>query len=89
MVLVARGLAPRGSTLTVQNPGAGTDKDTHVEFTVDRNQVAWSETIASTIIENLTKRRMEGSYASSSAQARDEVLAMIPQGAPPSTAVPR
>jgi hypothetical protein len=48
---------------------------------MDRNQVAWSEKVARTIIENLRRRRMEGSYASTSTQARDEVLAMIPQGA--------
>jgi hypothetical protein len=51
------------------------------EVQVDKNQVAWNEKVAASIIENLKKRHMEGSYASCSAQARDEVLAMIPEGA--------
>jgi len=41
----------------------------------------WSEEIAKNIIENLEKRRMEGSYAKTAAQARDEIVAMIPSGA--------
>jgi hypothetical protein len=41
----------------------------------------WNEKVASDIIKQLEKRRMEGSYASSMAQAKEEVLAMIPQGA--------
>jgi hypothetical protein len=48
---------------------------------MDKNQTAWNEKVAISIIENLKKRRMEGSYAANSAQARDEVLAMIPEGA--------
>jgi hypothetical protein len=48
---------------------------------MDKNQTAWNEKVAAAIIDNLRKRRMEGSYASNSAQARDEVLSMIPEGA--------
>jgi hypothetical protein len=44
-------------------------------------QVVWNEKVAEKIIKNLEKRRMEGSYAPSAAQAKEEVLAMIPQGA--------
>ena len=49
--------------------------------TVDTHQRAWGETVARSIIENLAKRRMEGSYAPSAEQARREILAMIPEGA--------
>jgi hypothetical protein len=48
---------------------------------MDKHQVSWNEQVAKGIIEHLEKRRMEGSYASSGAQAADEVLAMIPHGA--------
>ncbi len=48
---------------------------------MDSHQIAWNEKVAGKIIEQLEKRRMEGSYASSAVQARDEVLAMIPDGA--------
>ena len=48
---------------------------------MDNHQIIWSEQIATSIIENLTKRRMEGSYAQTAAQARDEIVAMIPSGA--------
>jgi L-lactate utilization protein LutB len=48
---------------------------------MDKHQIAWNEKIARNIIENLEKRRMVGSYASTAAQARDEVFAMIPEGA--------
>lgn len=48
---------------------------------MDAHQDAWNEKVAGNIIEHLEKRRMEGSYASSAAQARDEVLAMVPEGA--------
>jgi hypothetical protein len=44
-------------------------------------QVVWNEKVAAKIIKNLEKRRMEGSYAPSAAQAKEEVIAMIPQGA--------
>jgi hypothetical protein len=48
---------------------------------MDKNQVSWNERTAQQIIQNLEKRRMEGSYAATSAQAIEEVLAMIPHGA--------
>jgi hypothetical protein len=48
---------------------------------MDKHQIAWNEKVARDIIEHLEKRRMEGSYASSAVQARDEVVAMIPEGA--------
>ena len=48
---------------------------------MDEHQVAWNEKVAQTIIKNLEKRRMAGSYAVGSDQARDEVLEMIPPGA--------
>jgi hypothetical protein len=44
-------------------------------------QVVWNEKVAAKIIKNLEKRRMEGSYAPSAAQAKEEVIAMIPKGA--------
>ena len=47
---------------------------------MDSHQMKWNEEIASKIIEQLGKRGMEGSYAASAAQARDEIMAMIPQG---------
>ena len=48
---------------------------------MDKNQISWNERAAQQIILNLEKRRMEGSYAATAAQAVDEVLAMIPHGA--------
>ena len=48
---------------------------------MDKNQISWNEKAAQQIILNLEKRRMEGSYAATAAQAIDEVLAMIPHGA--------
>jgi hypothetical protein len=48
---------------------------------MDEHQVAWNEKVAHTIIKNLEKRRMAGSYAAEAGQARDEVLEMIPSGA--------
>ncbi len=47
---------------------------------MDTHQIVWNETVVSSIINHLEKRRMEGSYASNAAQAKDEILAMIPQG---------
>ncbi|MEJ2730079.1 MAG: lactate utilization protein [Deltaproteobacteria bacterium] len=44
-------------------------------------QVVWNEKVAAKIIKNLEKRRMEGSYAPTAAQAKEEVIAMIPRGA--------
>jgi hypothetical protein len=48
---------------------------------MDTNQMNWNELIATQIIQHLEKRRMQGSYAPSAAQAADEIVAMIPQGA--------
>jgi hypothetical protein len=48
---------------------------------MDQHQRAWSEKVAQSIITHLEKRRLEGSYAADRAQARDEILAMIPPGA--------
>ncbi len=48
---------------------------------MDKNQTSWNERTAQQIIQNLEKRRMEGSYAPTAAQAMEEVLAMIPRGA--------
>jgi hypothetical protein len=48
---------------------------------MDQHQIAWNEKIAKEIIEHLEKRRMEGSYAAGAGQARDEIVAMIPEGA--------
>jgi len=47
---------------------------------MDQHQVEWNEKVARTIIKNLEKRRMAGSYAAGADQARDEVLEMIPPG---------
>jgi hypothetical protein len=47
---------------------------------VDIHQRTYREKLAEHLIKNLTKRRMEASYAPTAAQARDEVLAMIPAG---------
>ena len=46
---------------------------------MDAHQMVWNEKVAKDIINHLEKRRMEGSYASTAAQAKDEILAMIPQ----------
>jgi hypothetical protein len=48
---------------------------------MDQHQTTWNEKTARSIIEHLEKRRMEGSYASTSAQAKEEIIAMIPEGA--------
>jgi hypothetical protein len=48
---------------------------------MDQHQVEWNEKVARTIIKNLEKRRMAGSYSAGAAQARDEILEMIPSGA--------
>ncbi len=48
---------------------------------MDECQMAWNEKTAQVIMQNLEKRRMEGSYAANAAQALEEVLAMIPPGA--------
>ncbi len=48
---------------------------------MDQHQMDWNEKVAQTVIKNLEKRRMAGSYAVNADQAKDEVLAMIPPGA--------
>jgi hypothetical protein len=48
---------------------------------MEEHQVVWNEKVAAQIIKNLEKRRMEGSYSPTAAQAKEEVLAMIPRGA--------
>lgn len=48
---------------------------------MDNHQITWNEKAARSIIDHLEKRRMEGSFAASAAQARDEVVAMVPEGA--------
>ncbi|NWF56261.1 MAG: lactate utilization protein [Syntrophaceae bacterium] len=45
---------------------------------MDSHQMKWNEQVAKKIIQELEKRGMEGSYAARAAQARDEVIAMIP-----------
>lgn len=47
---------------------------------MDAHQVVWNELVANNIIKQLGKRRMEGSYAPTVRQAKDEILAMIPTG---------
>jgi len=48
---------------------------------MDKTQMSWNKRTAQHLIQNLEKRRMEGSYAATAAQALEEVLAMIPHGA--------
>jgi len=48
---------------------------------VDKHQILWNEKVAKDIIGELKKRRIEGTYASTSDRAREEVVAMIPKGA--------
>jgi hypothetical protein len=48
---------------------------------MDQHQTNWNEKVATKIIKNLEKRRMEGSYAPTAAQAKEEVIGTIPQGA--------
>ncbi|SPF50177.1 putative Lactate utilization protein B/C [Syntrophobacter sp. SbD1] len=48
---------------------------------MDKNRIQWNENVSQQIIQNLEKRRMEGSYAATAAQALEEVLSMIPHGA--------
>ncbi|WP_027715361.1 lactate utilization protein [Desulfuromonas sp. TF] len=47
---------------------------------MDQHQAAWNETVAERIIANLRKRNMEGSYAATAAQTKEEIVAMIPEG---------
>ena len=48
---------------------------------MDTHQMVWNEKVARDIIGHLEKRRMEGSYAPTADQAREEILGMIPKGA--------
>lgn len=48
---------------------------------MDTHQRVWNEKVAKDIIANLEKRRMEGSYAATADQAKEEILGMIPKGA--------
>ena len=48
---------------------------------MDQHQVEWNEKVARTIIKNLEKRRMAGSYSASAVKAKEEIIDMIPQGA--------
>ena len=46
---------------------------------MDEHQMAWNKMMSENIIKHLEKRRMEGSYAPTSAQAKEEIVAMIPK----------
>jgi len=46
---------------------------------MDTHQVFWNEKVAEDIIKHLEKRRMEGSYAPTADQAREDILTMIPE----------
>ena len=48
---------------------------------MDQHQREWNEKVAAKIIKNLEKRRMAGSYAVDAAQAKSEIVDMVPQGA--------
>ena len=48
---------------------------------MDQHQTEWNEKVARKIIKNLEKRRMAGSYTASAVKAKEEIIAMIPQGA--------
>ncbi len=48
---------------------------------MDQHQIKFREETAKHLIKNLKKRRLEASYAASLDQAKEEVLAMIPDGA--------
>jgi len=48
---------------------------------MDEHQVVWNEKVAEKLIKKLEKRRMEGSYVATAAQAKEEVIAMITPGA--------
>jgi len=47
---------------------------------MDAHQVAWNEKVANHLIEWITKRRMEASFAPTAEAAKKEVLEMIPNG---------
>jgi len=46
---------------------------------MDEHQMVWNQMMSENIIKHLEKRRMEGSYAPTSAQAKEEIVAMIPE----------
>jgi L-lactate utilization protein LutB len=48
---------------------------------MDAHQIKYREKLAEHLIKHLTKRRMAASYAPTAAQAKKEVVAMIPEGA--------
>ena len=48
---------------------------------MDQHQREWNEKVAAKIIKNLEKRRMTGSYTTDTAQAKAEIVDMIPHGA--------
>ena len=48
---------------------------------MDQHQREWNEKVAVKIIKNLEKRRMTGSYTADAAQAKAEIVDMIPHGA--------
>ena len=48
---------------------------------MDIHQIIYREKLAQHLIKVLTKRRLEASFAPTAAQAREEILAMIPAGA--------
>ncbi len=48
---------------------------------MDQHQREWNEKVAAKIINNLEKRRMTGSYTADAAQAKAEIVDMIPHGA--------
>jgi L-lactate utilization protein LutB len=48
---------------------------------MDQHQQDWNEKVAEKIIKNLEKRRMTGSYTADAAQAKAEIVDMIPQDA--------
>ena len=48
---------------------------------MDAHQIRYREKLAEHLIKKLTKRRMAASFAPSAAQAREEIVAMIPAGA--------
>jgi L-lactate utilization protein LutB len=48
---------------------------------MDAHQIKYREKLAEHLIKHLTKRRMAASFAPTAAQAREEIVAMIPAGA--------
>ena len=47
---------------------------------MDVHQIKYREKLASHLIKNLARRRMTASFAPTAAQAREEIIAMIPDG---------